>query len=157
MVNEKAKPTRYRLVMCGIDGLPLEPEIRVVGTNAEYAAMVASLYSKVGYEPPWVSYLVLEGQVPVGGCAFVAPPSNGLVEIAYYTLPEFQRHGVATFAAAELIEIAKQSAPYPALMAKTLPELNPSTRILRRHGFQNVGSVSDEDVGEAWEWRLLPQ
>ncbi len=146
-----------RLIPCAADGRPQEPEITLPDTVAGYAAACAELYARVGFEPPWVSYLVAaatsDGDAIVGGAAFVGPVTGGCVEIAYYTLPEHEGRGVATFAAAALVAIAQASPERPVITAKTLPETNASTRILTRLGFVRAGVVQDDDIGDAWLWR----
>ena len=143
-----------RLIPCAADGRPEDTDITMPDTVAGYAAACAELYARVGFEPPWVSYLVADGQTIVGGAAFVGPVNEGSVEIAYYTLPQHEGRGVASFAATALVAIAQASPERPVITAKTLPETNASTRILTRLGFVRAGSVQDDDIGEAWFWRL---
>ena len=66
------------------------------------------------------------------------------------TLPDT----VAGFAAAALVAIAQASPERPVITAKTLPEINASTTILTRLGFVRAGVVQDDDIGDAWLWRL---
>ena len=43
----------------------------------------------------------------VGSCAYKKPPTeDGIVEIAYFTFPGFERRGYATAVAAKLIRLA---------------------------------------------------
>jgi len=116
----------------------------------------AELYRRIKYELPWVSYIAMAGERCVGGGAFVGAPKEGIVEIAYFTLDGFQGHGYATQTARELIAIARQAVPTITIRAFTLPETNPSTKILVRLGFTMIGFAHDEDVGEVWEWRCSP-
>jgi hypothetical protein len=44
--------------------------------------------------------------------------------------------------------------PSLTLWAKTLPYENASTAILRSLGFRHIGSTTDHEIGEAWEWEL---
>jgi len=55
-----------------------------------------------------------------------------------------------SFAARALVDVARSTAPAVGLIAKTLPETGPSTRILEKAGFARVGHVADDEVGEAW-------
>jgi ribosomal-protein-alanine N-acetyltransferase len=89
----------------------------------------------------------------VGGGAFVGPPKDGYVEIAYFTLKEEQGQRYASQTASGLVEIARAHDPSIKLKAFTLKEENPSTRILRRLGFSFAGIAQDADAGEVWEWR----
>lgn len=92
----------------------------------------------------------------VGGGAFVGPPRDNRVEIAYYTLKEFERRRYASRTAAGLVAIARQAQRDIVIAAFTLRERNPSTRILERLGFGYFGDAQDPDAGDAWEWRTRP-
>lgn len=116
-------------------------------------AQSAELYGRIGYEPPWVSYVAVDSGRAVGGGAFVGAPRDGLVEIAYFTLAGFQGRGYATQTARHLLAVARQVSPQVAVRAFTLPRVNASTRILERLGFTRVGMAHDDDAGEVWEWR----
>ena len=116
-------------------------------------AAMPAFYEQVGFVLPWVGYFVMEGEEPVGTCSFVGAPKAGRVEIAYYTFPRFEERGIASFACAELLRIARETDPSVMVTAKTAPAFNASTRILQKHGFVHAGSVQDHEIGEAWEWR----
>jgi len=113
----------------------------------------ADLYRRVGYLEPWVGYVTVADGRGVGGGAFVGPPKEGCVEIAYFTLNAEQGRRYASQTAAGLVEIARAHAPDIKLKAFTLKEENPSTRILKRLGFSIIGVAQDADAGEVWEWR----
>src|SRR5712692_2310634 len=117
----------------------------------------ARLYDKVVYVSPWLGYLALFNEHLVGACSFKAPPASGKVEIAYFTFPEFERCGIATSMARELIILAKGTEPSIIVTAQTLPQPNASTRILEKLGFGRMGTVVDPEVGEVWEWELCQQ
>src|SRR5690606_34016973 len=91
----------------------------------------ADLYRRVGFVPPWIGYVAVIGGRAVGGGAFVGPPKDGFVEIAYFTLENEQHKGYASRTAASLAAKARAHAPGIGLKAFTLKEENPSTRILR--------------------------
>src|ERR1700726_1194755 len=145
----------FLLVRCGVDGKPLE-SIPLVpeGVEVTYAAN-ADLYRRVGFVEPWVSYVAVDSGTAVGGGAFVGPPRENRVEIAYFTLPEFQGRSHATRTASALVAIAREAVPGIVVIAFTLQEHNASTRILQRLGFNLFGNARDADVGDVWEWRLL--
>lgn len=111
-------------------------------------------YPKIGFNLPWVSYLILSENQVVGTCGFTGQPRNGEVEIAYWTFKEFEGQGIASFACKELIRISHNAAPNIAITAKTSPEQNASTRILERNNFIFSGIVQDEEIGNAWLWTL---
>jgi len=144
----------FKLVACNELGAPTEP-VKITSTFvAENAAATAAHYITVGYEPPWIGYLAVVDGVAVGGGAFVCPLQNGEVEIAYFTAPEFEGRGFASKTAAALITIAKAARLDIAVIANTLPKENASTRILQRLGFCRTSVTQDDEVGEAWVWRL---
>lgn len=145
-----------RLVQCDARGEPLTPLGVLPSVVAENCVATAALFASIGFEPPWVGYVVVDGSEPVGGCAFVGGPKEGSVEVAYFTLAEREGRGYATQALARMIEIARAADAGVTLTAKTLPTENPSTRILRRNGFQFVGETTDDEIGLAWAWVLRP-
>ncbi len=143
----------FSLVRCGADGKPLTPISDVPeAITATYAAN-ADLYRRVGFVPPWVSYVAVADDRAVGGGAFVWPPRENLVEIAYFTIKEFEGRGYATRTAAELIATARNADPGIIITAFTLRESNASTKILRRIGLRLFGDAQDADAGAVWEWR----
>jgi len=116
----------------------------------------AEYYPKVGYHKPWIGYWVKRADAIAGTCGFVSPPAGNRVEIAYGTFGEFEGQGVATYACGALIALAREADPTLVITAKTAPELNASTRILKRYGFEFTGVVQDHEIGDAWEWVLRP-
>lgn len=149
--------TAFELVPCDEAGMP----VRSVGVMSlalrELCSASAGLYAKIGFEPPWVSYVAVSGGKPVGGGAFVDKPKDGFVEIAYFTLDEFQGHGFAGRTAGSLVQIARLTAPDVTITAKTLRERNPSAKVLERLGFHQIRDVMDDDAGLVWEWHLPPE
>jgi ribosomal-protein-alanine N-acetyltransferase len=130
---------------------PLRPLADLVRTNCEGTA---SFYQTVGFVPPWIGYLsVLDGQV-VGGGGFKGPPRDNSVEIAYYTLPEFEGRAIATSTARELIRMARANVPGVLVIAQTLPEPNASNALLKKLGFALAGIVVHPEDGKVWEWHL---
>jgi RimJ/RimL family protein N-acetyltransferase len=111
------------------------------------------LYSRVGWNRPWIGYLAFEDHECVGTCAFTSAPRDGAVEIAYFTFPGHEGRGVATRMAERLVSIAEKSAPRVLVTAHTLPQENASTRILRRIGFDLMGPLVHADDGLIWVWR----
>ncbi len=95
---------------------------------------------------------LVAGDTVMGVASFLTKPVDGRVEIAYMTFKTFEGQGVASFGCAQLLLIARKAAPGVVVTAKTLPEENPSTTILRRNGFMFTRIVQDDDIGDAWEW-----
>jgi [ribosomal protein S5]-alanine N-acetyltransferase len=109
-------------------------------------------YPTIGYQEPWIGYFVLRDDVVVGSCGFTGPPRDGAVEIAYWTFEGFERQGIASMACKLLVNIASNYSPHLLITAKTQPEENASTRILRKNGFRFDKVVVDHEIGDAWEW-----
>lgn len=143
----------FSLVRCAADGNPVEPIEAVPAEIAANCVSTAELYRRIGFVEPWVGYVAVNAGSAVGGGAFVGPPRENRVEIAYYTLKEFEGRGYATQTAAGLVAIARQTQPGIVIKAFTLPQRNASTRILERLGFGLFGSAHDPDAGDVWEWR----
>jgi ribosomal-protein-alanine N-acetyltransferase len=144
----------FRLVGCDPDGRPDEPVGELPGAIVEACAASADLYRRLAYVRPWVSYIALDSKSAVGGGAFVGPPVDNRVEIAYFTLPEHEGQGFAKLTAQRLVAIARESRPAIEIFAKTEPETNASTAILTSLGFRMVGTTTDHEIGEAWAWLL---
>jgi RimJ/RimL family protein N-acetyltransferase len=121
---------------------------------AEIVRATLDLYQRRGFQPPWIGYVGREDGVYVGGCGFASPPRDGEVEIAYFTFPQHEGKGVATRMASELLRMTRPHAG-PALryVAHTLPQAGASTAILRKLGFQMVGSIQHPEDGVVWKWR----
>jgi RimJ/RimL family protein N-acetyltransferase len=135
-------------------GALARPASSIPQIAAEVVEATTQLYRTVGYEPPWIGYLAFENDVCVGTCGFKSPPQNERVEIAYFTFPEYESHGVATRMAAELIRLALDKMPTAIVAAQTLPEESPSTSVLKKLRFRLVGAVEHPEDGLVWEWQL---
>ena len=112
------------------------------------------LYKNKGFHKPWVGYLVFDSNVIVGAAGFNGKPENNVVEISYYTFQEYERKGFASLECKELIKIAKRQDSSIVIFAKTAPEENASTRILKKNGFVYQRVVQDDEIGDAWLWEL---
>ena len=135
---------------CGYSG----PHPEVLGP---VLPATADLYQSAGFQDPWICYLALENDTPVGTCGFKAPPNHGRVEIAYFTFPDHEGRGLGTAMAKELLEIAEQQRSSVVLTAQTLPDRNASHRILEKLGFQHTDTLEHPEDGTIWEWRLEPK
>lgn len=136
--------------LCGLSSNPglSSPECK------EILDVYKSYYPKIGFELPWIGYFIIDEGAVVGTCSFTGKPVDNRVEIAYYTFPAYERKGYATWACKELVKLAKQYKPDVIVTAKTAPEENPSTAILRKNGFKQDGIVQDDEIGNAWHWIL---
>lgn len=142
-----------RLVIINKNGQP-EENLALPPLAVEVATANFENYNKNGFEKPWCAYFALDNNEVVGTCAFKKPPTEGKVEIAYYTFPDFEGKGVATKMAQMLIQIAAATDSSVLVTAQTLPENNPSTSILRKLGFVNTRTVNHPEDGDVWEWEL---
>lgn len=109
---------------------------------------------------PWVhGFLVVSGpHTAIGTVGFKGPPdSAGQVEIAYAIAPAYQGQGLATAAAAALLEFARRDPRVRLIRAHTAAETNASGSVLRKLGFSWVGPVQDPDDGLVWRWETFPQ
>ncbi|MBS1978611.1 MAG: GNAT family N-acetyltransferase [Bacteroidetes bacterium] len=114
--------------------------------------MCIAFYGKVGYQPPWICYLVEEEGQMVATAGIKGKPVDGKVEIAYGTVDEFQHRGIATRVCSKLVEVCIEADPDVTVTARTLKEENYSTRVLRKNSFRFAGTVMDAEDGEVWEW-----
>ncbi|MFN2623877.1 MAG: GNAT family N-acetyltransferase [Chthoniobacterales bacterium] len=89
--------------------------------------------------------------IVIGNSGFAGPPdANGMVEIAYGVVPDYEGKGFATEAAQALIAYAEADARVRTICAHTLPRRNASTRILEKCGFRRTGEVSHPTDGLIW-------
>lgn len=105
----------------------------------------------------WWTYLFIHGAdnalIGLGGFKGEADPS-GTVEIGYSIAPGYRRRGLATEASRGMIDYAFSHPHVREVIAHTLPERNPSTRVLERVGMEQSGVSQDPDAGEVWRWSL---
>jgi len=109
-------------------------------------------YPKIGFNKPWVGYLAFNNNQVVGTSGFIGQPEDGKVEIAYWTFKEFEGYGIASFVCKQLITIAKATDLDIIITAKTAPEHNASTKVLRNNGFTFTKIIQDDEIGDAWFW-----
>jgi RimJ/RimL family protein N-acetyltransferase len=104
----------------------------------------------------WWTYLFLHTAdcVLIGLGGFKGVPKEGVAEIGYAIAPAYRGRGLATEAARGMIDYAFSHPEVRRVDAHTLPEKNPSTRVLERVGMRYVGVVSDPEDGEIWHWCL---
>lgn len=118
----------------------------------ETLEMSVLFYANVGYHKPWIGYYASLNGTLVGNAGFKGRPIDGKVEIAYGTFPAFQQKGIGRLICQKLVHLATTTDPAVRITARTLPEENYSTRILKKNGFTWQGIVIDIDDGEVWEW-----
>jgi [ribosomal protein S5]-alanine N-acetyltransferase len=148
--------------LLNIEQTPSEKELalNLTGIPADVCIAVRAMYAKTGYTPPWIGYLVLDGKKLIGTCAFKYPAkeTRGKIrrqvtcEIAYFTFPDFQNQGHAKAMAAELVKLAYIFEPDILITARTLPQENASTAVLKHNAFRFINSIEDPQDGLVWEW-----
>ena len=105
---------------------------------------------------PWVHGFAIklrDSQRTVGECGFKGPPDESqAVEIAYAIEPDHQNNGYATESTQALVDFALTQDHVVQVLAHTLPENNPSTRVLAKCGFRFLGEITDPEDGIVWRW-----
>lgn len=143
------------LLPIGSDGTIPQPGLVVAGIAASVAEATAGMYKVTGFRPPWIGYLALSGEQIIGTCAFKAAPSDGAVEIAFFTFPGHEGQGIATAMARQLIDIAYGADRSLKIIAHTRPERNASSAVLSKLGFLLLGDYEDPADGTVWEWEYI--
>ena len=103
----------------------------------------------------WGTRLFVLDEPPtlVGWGGFKGPPAGGVVELGYAIAPARRGRGLAGDAVRELLLEAFSDGGVKAVIAHTLPEPGPSTRVLEKAGFAYEGEVTDEAGSRVWRWR----
>ncbi len=123
--------------------------------SREFVEVYPAFYAKVGFSPPWTGYFVKDDEDGlVAVCGFKGPPKDRKIEIAYGTFKAHEGKGIGTRVCKLLVNLSLNTDPTVRIMARTLPEKNASTSILRKNGFEWLGEVMDEEDGKVWEWEL---
>ncbi len=130
--------------------LPDEPEV------ARQALTWSKTVLEDGAPPEWHSHLFVEPNEPrlIGFGGYKGVPRDSTVEIGYALAPSHRGRGHATAAARELVRRAR-AAGVERVVAHTLTEHNPSTRLLERLEFELAREVVDPDDGPIWRWELV--
>jgi [ribosomal protein S5]-alanine N-acetyltransferase len=96
----------------------------------------------------WIWYIVLSDdshhRTVIGNTGFKGEPSSeGVCEIGYALVPEFYGRGIATEAAATLIEWVFKSPNVTMVIGETLPELTGSIRVMEKCAMKYIGAGSE--------------
>lgn len=149
-------PERFQQVV----GMPIADGLHEFYKSSDVSpTWLAALRASTTPDPWLHGFFVVhrESRSVIGSAGFKGPPdSAGMVEIAYGIAPGFQGQGYATEAAAALVRYAFASGTVRQARAHTLPESNASTHVLRKCGFQFIGTAVDPEDGPVWRWERGP-
>lgn len=125
----------------------------------EFPEAITYTLSQLDEQPApsmWTMHFFVDADIGqmVGSGGYASAPIDRVIEIGYEVAPAHRRRGVATAAAARLVQQAFDSGEVDAVTAHTLAGDNPSTGVLQHLGFVKVAELADPDVGMTWEWRL---
>jgi RimJ/RimL family protein N-acetyltransferase len=99
-------------------------------------------------EPGYAGYYVIGDGELVGTCGFKGPPGeSGMVEIGYSIVPPRRRRRYASSAVKLLLDKAFADRRVALVVAETRPDGTASQGVLRRCGFQPVGTRLDDADG----------
>ena len=138
-----------------VDGLTPDEMDLLPEMTQEVNTQMVDFYAGAGFQEPWIAYVAMQDGEVVGGGAFKSAPYNNQVEIAYYTLPEFENQGMASATAQALIDLAIQTDEELTIVAQTLPEKNASNHLIQKLGFTFFDVVEHPEDGIVWEWHLF--
>lgn len=119
---------------------------------AETLPMTIDFYKRVGFVQPWIGYYAEENGNIIGCAGFKGKPVNETIEIAYGTFEQYQKQGKGTEMCKQLVQLSLSTDPSIRITARTLPEENFSTSILKKNNFILMGVVNDPEDGDVWEW-----
>ncbi|MCB0599860.1 MAG: GNAT family N-acetyltransferase [Saprospiraceae bacterium] len=108
-------------------------------------------------EQNWWGYFPVETQtnVLIGTCGYKGQPDeDGVVEIGYEVIPVKRRQGFGKEIAGGLIDHAWSDPRVTRVIAHTLADKNPSSRILRSCGMHFVRELIDTEDGPIWQWAI---
>ena len=101
----------------------------------------------------WMSYYWISRaedlgpRVLIGGGGFMGrPDAEGVVEVGYSVLPEFQNQGYATEAVQALAAWALSQPGVAQVVAEASPDNAASVRILTKCGFVSIGNASAPEL-----------
>ncbi|NEO91377.1 MAG: GNAT family N-acetyltransferase [Moorea sp. SIO3G5] len=149
LVQSEMTPSRFTALIDAHIPKAWPPEGHHAGTMEFTAQRLREGSDQIGW---WCWYFVLLDKsknervlIGIGGFKGQATP-DGMVEIGYSVLPEFQRFGYATEAVNALTSWAFSHVTIEVVIAETLPELIPSIRVLEKNGFIKIAGGSEPGV-----------
>lgn len=116
---------------------------RNIHTDAEALAYLEAGIFKSYKDYNYGFYMVetKDGHLPLGICGIVNRGTLPGPDFGFAYMPEYMGHGYATEAAIATLEHVKNDVALKELYAITLPENNPSIRLLEKMGFQQQSMI----------------
>lgn len=108
-------------------------------------------------ETNWWTYFPIhkKDNLLIGSGGYKGKPTiEGIVELGYEIAPNYRNRGLATEMNKGLIENAFKDERVKSIIAHTLGQDNPSTKVLKKCGFKKVEEINDPDEGIIWKWKL---
>lgn len=105
----------------------------------------------------WWTHLIVHrpDNLLIGTCGYKGEPdASGYVEISYEIRASHRGTGLATEAAQALVANAFAHPEVKGVLAHTMSEEGPSSRLLEKVGFVRTDDFLDPDIGLLWRWRL---
>ncbi len=141
---------------------------KVLGVNVpkkwtEFRDTFTPGYQRWKEHPPlreWWLYLTIHkgNNQLIGSCGYKGEPdSSGIVEIGYEIMPSMREQGFGAETALGLVNHAFSKQGVHKVVAHTISEESPSTKLLQGLGFQQTEDISDSDEGLLWLWVLPKQ
>ena len=153
-----------KYAITGNDRIAKKLNVTVVDNWAELGvgALQYSLnkLSQSGEEKGWLTYFPIhkKDNKLIGSGGYKGRPTNeGTVELGYEIAFEYRNRGLATEMAKGLIENAFKDSRVSSIIAHTLRQENPSTKVLTKCGFDKIEEINDPDDGLMWKWELKRQ
>ena len=108
-------------------------------------------------EKGWWTYFPIHKQDNklIGCGGYQGKPTNdGTVEIGYEIRADYRNRGLATEMTLGLVENAFRYERVKSILAHTLGQENPSTKVLTKCGFEKIEEINDPEEGVIWKWEL---
>ena len=105
----------------------------------------------------WWTYFPIHKQdnILIGCGGYQGKPTiDGTVEIGYEIKADYRNRGLATEMTMGLVENAFRERIVKNVIAHTLGQENPSTKVLTKCGFEKIEKINDPDEGVIWKWKL---
>jgi len=132
----------------------LEDRVEDEAMPPAFVAARAIDLAAAGHPAPWsTTFLIVDDEDSriVGGCGFKTVPRNGRVEVGYGVAPTARGRGAATEALRLLVYKAFEAGAIEVL-AEVAPTNLASTRVVRKAGFEKVGTRVDDDNEFVVQW-----